>query len=786
MFKNYFKTAIRNLLKFKMYSLISIVGLAIAIGCCITSFLFVHHEYSYDRFHENRNSIYRLCAVTTEQNGEISYRRTLPTPLLPKLTEAFPQIKKSVRCFETHDAFVNHNNAAFTEATLFADGDLLDMFTFGLVRGNPQTALASKHNVIISEKIAKKYFEREDPIGKTLSINHWKIGDGFRDFTITAVAQNVPTNSTIQFDILLPFKNIQRETRWSQYNSACFVQLHEQVDKIELEKLFMRFSKEHWPDRDRQLRLQPLTSVHINPIFASNKLETDSKPIYSIILSSVALIILLIASINFINISIGCYSARTQEVGIRKVIGATRYQLAKQFLSESILLCLLALILGIILTDLFLPTFNALSNQYLTIGYRAPLTLMYFIGLVIFVGLLSGLYPAFIVSGFRPAEVLKGKLRIGGNFFSRTLVTVQFILSIALVIAAIVMSRQLNSLTSDLGFEKDNIVSIDIPWAMDEMTKAKIYTVIRNELKDYSGIIQVSETGRGVTREIGSPISWIEHNGIEIDVWGDWIDHNYVDLLELELIEGRNFSKEFRTDAKEAVIVNQALLRKFGWKSGIGKELNFNGRRKIIGVVKDYHSVHKRNQIQATVLVLNQHPDGSPLIKIKAGYLRENLELIESKWKDVAAQYPFTFEFLDEKIAAEYWEEERMSKITQYAAAVCIFIACLGLLGLTSLSTNRRTKEIGIRKVLGASTSEILISFSKEFIVLILIANLIAWPIAWYAMHKWLQNFAYRIDLTVWPFLLAGMVALVIALLTVSWQAIRTAIANPVESLRYE
>ncbi|MCI0695559.1 ABC transporter permease [candidate division KSB1 bacterium] len=808
MLKNYLKVALRSLLRQKAYSFINIFGLAVGLACCILIFLFVQHEWSFDAFHQNAGKIFRVIQDEKNAGGERTLSAYQPLPLAPALREEFPAITRAVRFIPSSNVIVKHGEASFSENVLFADSPMFEMFSFQLLQGDPATALQNPNAIVLSEKMAQKYFHNAEPLGQRLALN---FGNQFEDFVVTGVAQNAPENSSIRFDFVLPYiKYPAYESalkRWNSNRTSTFIQLADMHEATALENQFPPFVEKYFgaliqaaqsdgqltKDADAfQLRLQALTDIHLNPNFA-NSIEPASNPVYSYILAGIAVLVLLIACFNFMILAVGRSTSRAKEVGIRKVVGAGRVQLLRQFFGEALLLSFIALLLGIGMAELFLPEFNQLAGKNLAITYGGNWAfLLAMLALMLLVGLAAGSYPAIFLSHFQPVAVLKDKINFGGgNRLTHALVVIQYALSIFLIAGTLVMMKQMDFLKSQkLGYNEENVVAIRTftGWNNEGARRLEVF---RNALAGRSEIKNVAGTIYSFTR--GWSEEGFKSEGVERSAYVYRVDENYLATLGMELIAGRNFSKVFPADSSNAVIVNEALTKDFGWDDAIGRKItgfrNVQGLEEptVIGVVKNFHFLSLHNEIAPVILHVNPNwPIRYILVKIANAEMPQTLALLRDTWHRISPNAPFEFYFLDEDVENQYRAEMRWGKIVGYASILAIFIACLGLFGLATLTAAKRIKEIGIRKVLGASVAGLAGLLSKDFVKLVLLANLVAWPIAWYAMNKWLQNFAYRTDINWWVFALAGGLAMLIALLTVSTQAIKAALANPVDSLRYE
>jgi putative ABC transport system permease protein len=802
MFRNYIKIASRNILKQKIYSFINIFGLAIAITFCILIFLFVRDEVTHDSFHQNADQLYRVNILSKNDDGSLSTHAMTPPPLGPAFKEEFPEIVHMARFIKRGDV-VNFQGQSSRESIALADPVFFKMFSFRLIKGNPQTVLADRNSVVLREEVAKRYFGNEDPVGKVLSI---KMGLRFFDFAVAGVAEDIPQNSSITFDFLVSFDRVRDYTpanllnQWSGFTTLTFIELQKDIRKAELENKFPSFIQKHLDAVIKKYRggdssafrleLQPLREIYLNTQVRSSYIA-GSNPLYSYILAGIALLILVIASLNYMNLAIARSSIRLREIGVRKVLGADRKNLMNQFFGESLFFSFISLCVGIAAAELILPAFNNFTSKKLAIGYFSDwTTLCSLMGLMFIVGLFSGSYPALFLSGFRPVEVLRSHLKIGGKSkFSRWLVVVQFTLSIFLVICTLIMTHQLNYLQKrDLGIRGEQVVIIP---TQGSPLGTQLVDRFRNEQASYEDILGVTGSCEVLGNEGTYTVSVVRFQTSKIMAHYFFIDQDFLKTLELKIVEGRDFAREFTSDPKESVIVNETLLKEMGWGSAVGKQIRtFMGRKEpltVVGVVKDFHFESLRTQIKPAIFYIEpRNPLEFIYVRISPEDIPATLGLLESTWKKNAPNFPFMYSFLDEEFHKLYRMEERWQRIIRNTSIFAIAISCLGLFGLSALAIARRTKEIGIRKVLGASVAGLTRMVSMEYLKMVLFANIIAWPVAYYTMNRWLRTFAFRIDLELWIFLLAAFIAVAVAVLTVSTQAVRAALADPVESLRYE
>lgn len=785
MFRNYLKIALRNLRKHKGYSSINVMGLAVGMACFVLIMALVQNELSYDRFHEKRDQIYKLMRIEKIE-GRLITQRGFPAPLAPELRKNFPEILNTVRISRTGWIAVHHKDKSFIEKRiLLVDPSFFEVFTFALVQGSPKTALEDKYSVVLTEETATKYFGEEDPIGKTVTY------DNRIDLKVTSVAKNVPQNTDFKFDIVVSFKLINEvfETNYldsrGAFNFATYVLVRKDFLMSEFGRKSIEFCKKFRPD-DRpdfqllhSLFLQPITKTHIE----SNVM------VFIYIFSAIAFIILLLACINFMNLSVAQFAARAREVGMRKVIGANRFQLIKQFLGESILLSLVALPLAICMVELLVPLYNTLLNINFTINYiqNWPFSVGLF-ATALFVGIISGSYPAFYASAIQPIKSLKSTFQSGpkSSVIKRALVIFQFSVSIILIIGTIIIHNQLHYMrNTNLGFNKDYVVNIPLY----ERKLRSNYENFKKELLKNPRILLASGN-YFMSSSYRNSIRW-EGMKENDEMFMNWFeaDTDFIDTFQIELIEGRNFRKDSPSDAKFAYLLNESAVKALGWESAVGKQFELERADSemgtVIGIIKDFHFQSLRRKIEPLAICMGES-FGIISLRIIPDGIPDTLGFVKYKLREYAPNAPFEYYFLDSNIDDMYRLEVIIGKIFNHFSFLAIFIACLGLLGLTSYSIIQRTREIGIRKVLGAPASSIVVLLTKEFTRWMIIANIIAWPVAYFAMSSWLQNFAYRINIGIWTFLLAAALALGIALFTVSFQAIKAALVNPVEVLRYE
>jgi predicted permease len=790
MIKNYFKIAFRNIIHHKAFATINIAGLAIGMACSIFIFLWVTNELSYDRFHKNANEIYRITADAGDFNAAVNCAG-MPSELKAKI----PAVKNFVRISHPSSTVFETSNRKFEEKQVFyADSTFLQVFSFTLLKGNRETALMRPDALVITEEMAKKYFGGNDAIGKTLKKNN---GD---NVIITGILANIPSNSHLQFDFILPLSAIAQSNNdlktntWTNFNYYSYLLLDENFKATTasiqgLDKQINKIYKEHVKESQLKIdfNLQPLTSIHLHSNYQVD-LPGHGNVQYVNIFFVVALFILAIACINFMNLATARSARRAKEVGLRKVVGADRKQLIGQFLGESLLISSLALVIAIGLVWLLLPAFNSLAGKKLAIDLLNLKMILSLAGIALLTGLISGSYPALFLSGFRPIQVLKGNLKnMGGNLIFRNgLVVLQFVVSIVLLAGTAIVYKQLTFIKNmNLGFDKSNVLYLPMSgemWSKQQALKAELkknpltenYT-IANDLPTNltSGTVDVQWEGKDPKSQIVFPTLFV--------------DEKFFDVFQMKLLSGRGFSTEFKTDTNN-FILNEKAVQVMGMKvsEAVGKQLSmWDMKGTIIGVVKDFNYKPIQNPIEPMIIGLNRW-GGIAVVRTQPGKTEATIKALEKISADLNPAYPFSYGFLDQDLANLYQGEERMGQLFNLFAILAIFISCMGLYGLSAFMAEQRTKEIGVRKVLGSSVLNVVFLLSKRFTTLILIAVIIAVPIAWFAIDSWLKSFAYRVNADWIIFLIASLAALVIAWITVSYESIKAAIANPVKSLRTE
>lgn len=795
MLKNYLKIAFRNLLRHKSFSIINITGLAVGMTACFLIFIYVKFELSYDKFNQNFEQIYRLNTDIKSPNEVLHWSSASP-PMGPALKADYPdEVKDYVRIFQAGFLVVNGDKKFQENNIAFADPSIFKIFTLPFIHGNPSTALSAPYNIVLTGAMAKKYFGTTDIVGRSLLL------DGKHPVNITGVMKDVPLNSHFSFDMVLSASTMEKMKlinmqEWGNFSNFTYLLLPKGFDAAKLQAKLPGFLKNHISEDQRRrgynyaLFIEPLKDVYMDT-FRGAPVNGNKTNVY--IFSIVAIFILLIACINFVNLTTARASERAKEVGIRKVVGAYKKQLTFQFLGESVIISLIAFLFAVVLSWLLLPVFNEVAGKIIShnIFERGYIFILFAISLTI--GFLAGIYPSLVLTSFDIIAVLKGRFSTSakGIFLRKGLVIFQFTISIVLIVGTLIVYNQLNYMRNQsLGFNKDQMAILDFN---GDSTVQSQQQSIKNELKQISGVLSVS--GSGTTPGNGNSVAYSEVESrsgsmmpMNMNLYD--VDYDFVQQYGLQLLAGRAFSTAFPTDSTKAFIINQAALKQLGYASpgeAIGKRFNQWGRSgQIIGVVKDFHFESLQQNIKPLNLRINLKDINVFTVEIKGGEIPNTIKAIQDKWKALAPQRPLNSYFLDDNFNKQYLTEDRFGKLFMYFAVLAIVISCLGLFGLASYSTLQRTREIGIRKVLGASVPRIVNMLSKEFLLLIAIAALIAFPIAWLSMHSWLNDFAYRISIGWWTFAVAAMLAFMIAIFTISFQAIRAALANPVKSLRSE
>jgi putative ABC transport system permease protein len=793
MIKNYLKIAFRNLWRHKSFSLINIIGLAVGMTAFLLIVMYVRFELSYDNFHAKADQVYRLN-VDIKSANDVMKQSVSSAPMGTAIKADFPEVLECARIFPD-EALVTVNNQLFQEnRVLTTEPSFFKVFSFPLVKGDPETSLKNPFSMVLTETTAKKYFGAADPIGKTLLI-------GGKDLaTVTGIAKDAPPNSQFKFDMLYSISTIEKKypgrlEQWGNFGNYTYLLLAKGADPNKLQAKFPAFLRKQISESNRKsgqdyaLFLKPLKDVYMDPRGGLEQGSMSNVYIFSI----VALFVLLIAAINFINLTTARATERAKEVGVRKVIGAARSQLTMQFLGESVLICLVSFVFAALLVSLLLPWFNQLAGKIIDrdIFEQGYIFILLIISLLI--GLAAGAYPALALSGFKPVVILKGRFSSSskGTLLRKGLVVFQFTISIVLIVGTLVVYNQLNFMRNQpLGFDKNQMLALDFG---NDDGVIKNYEAIKHEFRSIPNVLAVA-ISHGLPG-VGSANAHSEFENrqgdmqpLNINMYD--VDYDFIPVYGMKIIAGRTFSTAFPSDSTKSVVINEATVKSLGYASPndvIGKKFSQWGRDgQIIGVVKDFHYRSLQENVEPLNMRINPSNARIFTLKIAAQNIPATIAAVENKWKALIPQRPFNYTFVDANFNKQYATEERFGKLFMYFAVLAIFISCLGLLGLASYSTLQRTREIGIRKVLGASIPGIVNMLSKEFLLLVLVAALIAFPLSWFGMHSWLEDFAYRISIGWLVFAVAGLLSLMIAITTVSFQAIKAALANPVKSLRSE
>jgi len=802
MFTNYLKIAFRSLRRHRSTAFINIFGLSIGIAAGILILIFVRDELSYDRYHAGAQNIYRVVKDFVNDDGSRLPDATTPPALAPAMQREFPEVEHVTRIFPGwgNKFLISYGDKKFIEERLFrVDSSFFDVFSFPFIEGDPRTAFQQVNSILITASMAKKYFGDADPMNKVLRTD---VGD----LMVTGVLKDVPTNSHFHFDFLISTRKFYGniDAQWNWYNFYTYVKLKPNTNIAALTQKIQTLYKNSDKDAKNIFYMQPLTGIHLRSDLKW-EIEPNSNILYVYAFSIIGLFVILIACINYINLSTARSALRAKEIGVRKVTGAFRYLLIRQFLTESIVTVLFAFILGLVLARLALPAINDLVRKDLTLSiFLRPLWLLGVLVAILIVGVIAGIYPALYLSSIKPVWVLKGLRLPEGSVFQlrKTLVVFQFTISIVLIIGTAIVVQQLHYIqNAKLGLDKEQVMIISDAGHLSRSNRESL-------LQQLNGIkgVDKAATSNGVVGGLNWTTS-MSAKGSKNSQLVNFLNvsYDYIDVLGMKIVEGRNFSPEFPADSSSngqagstvrmmgGIILNERAVKDLGIHEPVVGSLvtmdtdaDTTYYRKVVGVVKDFHFASFKSEIKPFAFMLNNNRQDNFTIKVDAAGLNNTIAAIQKKWTSYAGERPFRYSFLDETFANLYKSDQRFNQVILYLTILAITIGCLGLFGLTAFTVERRTREIGIRKVVGASAGSIVVLLSKDFIRLVMLAILIAVPIAWYAMDKWLQNFAYRVHISWWIFLLAGALAVLIALVTISFQAVRAALTNPVRALRSE
>lgn len=797
MLKSYITIALRYLKRHKIYSFINISGLALGMACCVLLLLWINDEVRYDRFHEKTNHLYRV--VNDLNFGPISQISDgTAYPLGPAMKEEIPEVDEFVRLLSTRRLLVAQGENRYYEDNLyFADPSLFEMFTFPFLQGDPKTALSQPSSIVITQEMALKYFGHQDPIGKTIRTQNQN------DYIVTGIIESLPQNSHLHFDFVGSMERavaMGARTHWTGWLYSTYVLLQPNTSFEEVNTKLKSWIKTKDSEQTRYY-LQPLSDIHMYGLQGEGAIRPLS------FFSILALLILIIACINYMNLATARAGMRAKEIGLRKVVGAKRTNIVKQFLSESVLFAFFALLISIVLVAFFLPVFNQISGKEMGINLaQNKLLFLGLLGITLLTGVLAGIYPALFVSAFEPNRILKGTFKaknIGSSSASlrKGLVIFQFVLTIGLIISTLTVYRQMNFIQNrSLGFDKEHLIYTQLRsegnlWDQyDAQILWTQYKTLKNELSQIPNVLDISTATCLPFGRMGDEFGGLDWEGkdpeFQVSIKHMAVDPHFFETFQLEMAEGRFFSDEFPSDSQN-FILNEAAVKATGLKSPVGKRFRLLEKTgKITGVVKDFHFAPLHSEIEPLVLHLMPYQywmyENYVFSRISSDNVSQTLAAMKKTWDRAIPEYPFEFNFLDDIIDSMYRSEQRLVTILRIFTFLAIAISCFGLFGLISFTAEQKTKEIGIRKVLGASVGSVVQSLSQEFVVLVILANVIAWPVAYVVMTKWLHSFAYRTKIGFEVFLLSGFAALVIAILTVAVQSLKAAYANPVDSLRYE
>ncbi|MFC1887199.1 ABC transporter permease [Candidatus Cloacimonadota bacterium] len=787
MIKNYLKLAFRNIFRHKIFSTINILGLAIGMSVCFLVIFWMENEFSFDKFNENFNNIYRVAQIVNYEDQTIRSSK-VPHPLGAVLKEEFPEVLEYTR-FGTFvgEVLIRNGDRAFYElGGSYVDPGFFQIFTVPLITGDPENIFPDRYSVVISQTMAEKYFGREDPLGNSLYL------ENFCELTVTGVYKDIPANSHLQTDFMVPFILYEAWgsdlSSWESWDDYTYILLNPSASHLELSSKIKDLKVRFIPENRDELFLQKLRDIHLYSDLAydSPAVLGDIDNVYTF--GSIALVILILACINFINLTTARSLKRTKEVGMRKVMGAQKKDLIHQFLGETILMSFFAFLVSLVLAELLLPIFNQFTGKQLVLSLLKLDHMLKFVVLIVLTGIISGGYPAFFLSSFKPIKILQNRFKIGSGQggFKVVLIVVQFIIAITLLISTLIIHDQLNFIQQKkLGFNKDHIIRIQSRPGMYRQ-----YPVFKEELLKEPSVLNVTATDV-LEVPFNIPADQLDWEGKNINenktITGMQVDFDYIETLQIEMIQGRSFSSEIPNDAQLAVILNESAVEVMGLEDPLETDITLSGEQmKVIGVMKDYHANSLKVPIRPMIMSINKQVPVYIYVKIDPSDLKRTLKLIETEWYKIVPDFPYEFNFLDEMLHNIYLNERKMGSIFFSFNLLAIFISSLGLYGLTSFSAEVRTKEIGIRKVMGARMTNILWLLSRQFSKLVLIANFVAWPLAYFLAGLWLQSFAYKVEINILIFLSAGLGTLLIALAAISYQTVKAAMSDPAKALKYE
>jgi putative ABC transport system permease protein len=789
MIKNLITTAFRHILKNPGYSILNILGLSLGIASALFLIIYVSDEISYDRYHEKADRIYRVSSKITEPDDQFTWI-VAQIPFGPQVANDYPEVESYVRFINMPRALYKYEDKEFNEEDFYyVDSTIFDIFTYKLVSGDLVSALREPGKIILSETAATRYFGSSDPIGKTLTT-------GTHTFEVTGVIEDVPFNSHFRFDALASRSNLPAQIgSWANFGVFTYLLFPEGTDVSAFEEkmqgMYAAYMEPIFGSLNITIEyiLEPIKRIHLYSTNANEPVPTGSIT-YVYIFAIVALFLVLIAAMNYMNLSTARSARRAREVGLRKVVGSRRRLLVAQFLSESIIFTVISLIISIVLLAALMPKFNLLAGKSFDLHViYSPVVLMSLLAVILLVGIIGGSYPAFFLSRFSPVTVLKGEITQGsaGSLFRKILVVIQFTVSVIMIICTLVVFRQLNYLkTMDQGFDQENVVGLQLNGVM-----ARKYPVLKLALMENPNIKYVGGTNTAVGEGSGKALFNVETDqgmssrGINFAV----VDYDFIEALGIKIVEGRGFQKDMPSDTLTGVVVNETFVKRMGWTEAIGKKVELgdenNIRARVIGVMKDYHQTGMYNEIES-LLLITRPLNNVVYIKLSGENVEETMNYIESTWKEVFPDQPFVYTFLSERFSRQFEADEKRGLIFTLFTVLAILIACLGLFGLASYTVEQRTKEIGIRKVFGANEGVILRLISRDFLILTSIAIVIAIPVAYYFMSNWLENYVYRSKMGVPLFIIAGLLTILITFLTISYKAYQAAIMNPADSIKIE
>jgi putative ABC transport system permease protein len=783
MFKNYLKIVLRNMKKYKGYSFINIGGLAVGLACFILISLWINFEVSYDRFHKNSDDLYQVSNELLLPNGDLRFFANTPGALANALKTERPEIRNATRSVDGTKVLLGTEDKRFLERVRFVDPAFLEMFSIEFIKGNPKTALSQPTSIILTENNARKYFADQDALGQEILLGQ------NRSFLVTGIIKEIPANSFLHSLNLVPISALRDMgwgiDRWGGGNYDTYVHLEKEIDleffKAQIRDFYNKNAPNWVPSK---LSLRPVTRIHLY------ELNGGGPIVYVYIFSGLTVFILLLAMVNFTNLSTAHSVLRAKEIGVRKTVGAYRRQLTRQILMESILVTLLSGCLAVVIADFLLPVLNHLTGARIRFNLNGEMAL-FLICIVILTGIISGIYPAFILSSIKPAQAIKGVIAPGKNslLFRKVLIAFQFSLSIFMIIAMFGVNKQLKYLkTRDLGYNRDNIISMGLPREISSQ-----YPIVRTELMRNPDILSMTRSSSTMDEEYTTTgedaITWEgkSNNRVMPKTHLMRVDPEFIETFKTDMLDGRFFSNEFSTDRTESVVINETALKAMDLKSPIGKRMTvWNRNFKIIGVIKDFHFYSLHEEIQPLIFIHRFADYRNIFIRINSQNIPETLNFIQNKIKEIVPGYISNLKFLDENLNNIYITEQRMVTATRYFTFLAIFISCIGLFGLASFSARQRIKEIAIRKVLGASLGNIVHHLFKEILICVIAANIVVCPIAYFVLKGWLQNYAYRTTPGIDIFILASVMALALAFLSVGWNILKASLANPVDNLRYE